>query len=131
MLRHHRLAILTLCLWYALLGILFFLVRPELAYSYGHWTVPFAGNLPHLTAVLSLPVLGPSFSTPDQGYSPLFWLAWGALFLCPLLPLRVFWRASNVSEQLAGLSHALIYLLLATLLGTMVAFGLWLPFSAA
>lgn len=128
---HTYLATLVICLWYVLLGILFFIVRPELAYSYGHWLGEFAGNLPRLTELLSLPVLGPAFSTPNQDYGLVFWLAWGFLFLPPAVALGRLWRVDADIDLTTGLLSSAIYLLLALLLGAMVAFGLWLPFSAA
>lgn len=131
MLQHKRLATLVISLWYAVLGSLFFIVRPELAYSYGHWLDEFAGNLPRLTALMSLPVLGPAFSTPAQEYTAVFWLAWGFLFLPPVLALRRVWRAGDGIALTTGLIWTAIYLLLTLLLGAFVAFGLWLPFSAA
>jgi hypothetical protein len=125
------LILLVIGLWYALLGVMFLIVRPELAYSYGHWLGGFAGNLPQLTSTLSLPVLGPAFSTPSQDYSAAFWLTWGFLFLPPALALHRLRRVGNDIDFTNGLLWAAIYLLLALLLGTMVTFGLWLPFSAA
>ena len=80
----HRLGTVLVILWFVLLAVVFLVVRPELAYSYGHWFHDLVGNLPVLTEVLSLPVLGPAFSSPTDGYSAGFWLAWGFLFLPPL-----------------------------------------------
>lgn len=129
--QHKILAMLVIGLWYALLGVMFLIVRPELAYSYGHWLGAFAGHLPQLTSTLSLPVLGPAFSTPSQDYSAVFWLVWGALFLPPLLLLRLIWRAGNSAVLPTVLLWGSVYALLATILGVFVAFGLWLPFSVA
>lgn len=128
---HKRLAMLLIFLVYILLGTLFLFVRPELAYSYGHWLGAFAGHLPQLTSTLSLPVLGPAFSTPSQAYQPVFWLVWGTLFLPPLLLLRLVWRAGDAFSLTTVLLWGGVYALLAIILGGGVAFGLWLPFSAA
>ena len=128
---HKYLATVVICLWYLLLGVMFLIVRPELAYSYGHWLGPFAGNFPHPTEMLSLPVLGPAFTTPGQGYQAVFWLSWGFLFLPPALALRALWRTWDGPDLTTLLLWTAIYLLLSILLGTCVAFGLWLPFSAA
>lgn len=89
---HNYLATLAICFWYVLLGVIFVIVRPELAYSYGHWLGEFTGNLPRLTEVLSLPLLGPAISTPSQDYTLVFWLAWGFLFLPPAVALGRLWR---------------------------------------
>lgn len=129
--QHKILALLVIGLGYALLGVMFLIVRPELAYSYGHWLGVFTGHLPQLTATLSLPVLGPAFSTPTQDYSAVFWLAWGALTVPPLLLLRLVWRAGDAASLTTALLWGATYAMLACLLGVFVAFGLWLPFSAA
>ena len=132
MLQSKILVTLAVCLWYVLLGVVFIAVRPELAYSYGHWLHDFMGDLPLLTAVLSLPILGPDISTPTEEYSPVFWLAWGALFFPPGLFLRLVWATG---ERLALLEYSLycgaLYGLGVAILAIFVALGLWLPFSAA
>ncbi len=129
--RQQYLAIMLIILWDALLSVIFMIVRPELAYTYGHWLGGLAGHLPQLTSALSLPVLGPAFSTPSQDYSLVFWLVWGGLFLPSLLLLRFVWRARDATALVTVLLWGSIYVLLSTSLGLFVAFGLWLPFSAA
>ena len=123
---------LAVLVWYALLSVMFVVVRPELAYSYGHWLHDSMDALPHLTAFFSLPVLGPSISTPTESYSPIFWLVWGALFLLPSLLLR---RAWTTRERLDLLEFTLywgaLYGIGMAILSIFVALGLWLPFSAA
>ncbi len=128
---HRNLAMLVIGLWYALLGVMFLIVRPELAYSYGHWLGEFAGHLPQLTLTLSLPVLGPAFSTPSQDYDSVFWLVWGALLLPPLMLLRLLWRAEDSCSLTTVLLWGGAHALFTCILGVMVALGLWLPFSVA
>jgi hypothetical protein len=132
MLKSRLLVTLIVCSWYGLQGLMFVIVRPELAYSYGHWLHGLGENLPALTASLSLPVLGPEISTANQDFHPVFWVVWAALLLPPLLLLRQAWRAQ---DRLALLETAFcwgaIYLLAAAGLAVLVALGLWLPFSAA
>lgn len=127
----HRLGTVLVILWFVLLAVVFLVVRPELAYSYGHWFHDLVGNLPVLTEVLSLPVLGPAFSSPTDGYSAGFWLAWGFLFLPPLFLTRQLWAATDLSALLVCLFWGAAYVLLAIILAVWVAFGLWLPFSVA
>lgn len=129
--QYKTLAMLVIGLWYILLGIVFFIVRPELAYSYGHWLHGFSNNLPQITASLSLPILGPAFSSTIQTYSTLFWLAWGLLSLPPLLLLYFVWRSNDSQWVVAGTLWSGVYLLLTAILLIFVAFGLWLPFSVA
>lgn len=132
MLQPRLLVHLLVCLWYALLGIMFIVVRPELAYSYGHWLQPLHGDLPALTRILTLPVLGPDISTSTEGYSPVFWLVWGALLLPPLRLLHWAWTASDRFALLeATLYWGMAYLIVTTGLALFVGLGLWLPFSAA
>lgn len=129
--QHKYLALIVIGLWYVLLCGMFLVVRPELAYSYGHWLGAFAGNLPKLTSLLSLPVLGPAFSTPTQSHDTAFWLVWGFLYLPPGLLMRFVWRAGDSNALTTGFLWAAIYAVLAAILGLFVAFGLWLPFSVA
>ncbi len=129
--QHKHLSTFVIGLWYALLCMMFFIVRPELAYSYGHWLAGFSGHLPQLTSTLSLPVLGPAFSTSDQDYRVTFWLFWGFLFLPPSLLLRFVWHPGDTFSSPAVLLWAAAYTLLVSMLGVLVVFGLWLPFSAA
>ncbi len=128
---HGNLVMLIIGLWYVLLGVMFLIVRPELAYSYGHWLGAFHGHLPQLTSTLSLPVLGPSISTPSQDYGGVFWLVWGALFLPPLMLLRLLWRTGDSFSLATVLLWGGVYALFTCILGVLVALGLWLPFSAA
>ena len=86
MLQSRLLVTLMVCLWYALQGVMFIIIRPELAYSYGYWLHGLGDNLPGLTATLSLAVLGPEISSANQGYDPVFWLVWGGLLLPPPVP---------------------------------------------
>ncbi|MCB1877727.1 MAG: hypothetical protein KDH88_17265 [Chromatiales bacterium] len=125
-------AVLVVLLWYVVLGLFFVVVRPELAYSYGHWLHGLENNLPGLTAKLSLPVLGPEISTSEQRYSPVFWLIWGFVALPPLALLRVI---KGVRDRLLLLEAFLFwgaaYLLVVLCIAVLVGLGLWLPFSAA
>lgn len=132
MLRSRLYVQLLIGLWYAVLGIIFFVVRPELAYSYGHWLQPLSGDLPGLTATLTLPALGPEISTATEGYSPVFWLVWGVLLLPPLRLLHWAWTAPNRFALLeSALYWSVAYLLAAVGLAILIGLGLWLPFSAA
>jgi hypothetical protein len=122
----------VIVLWYLVLGLVFLVVRPELAYSFGHWLHPFGRDLPSLTVDFSLPVLGPEISSLDPSYRPVFWLVWGALAAPPAILMGYAWR---VSERLALLEAAVYggaaYLLATLAVSIMLALGLWLPFSAA
>ncbi len=131
MISHKILATVVILLWYILLAIVFIIIRPELAYSYGHWLHELYANLPQTTASLSLPLLGPAFSTSIQTYSIQFWLAWGFLFLPPLSLLYFLWHRNDGRWLAAGLLWSGAYLLVTAILTVFVAFGLWLPFSAA
>ncbi|NEX23763.1 hypothetical protein G3480_26455 [Thiorhodococcus mannitoliphagus] len=132
MLRSRLLVNLVVGLWYVLQGVLFFVVRPELAYSYGHWLHPLRGDLPGLTAALTLPVLGPEISSAAEGYSPVFWLVWGALLLPPVRLLHWAWTAPNRFALLeTTLYWTAAYLLATGSLAVLVVLGLWLPFSTA
>jgi hypothetical protein len=132
MLKSRLLVTLIVCLWYALQGLMFIVVRPELAYTYGHWLQRLGGSLPTLTAALSLPVLGPEISTPSQELTPVFWLAWSLLLLPPLLLLRRAWTAEERMALLeATLYWGATYLLATGGLAVLVGLGLWLPYSAA
>lgn len=132
MLQSRLLVTLMVCLWYALQGVMFIIIRPELAYSYGYWLHGLGDNLPGLTATLSLAVLGPEISSANQGYEPVFWLVWGGLLLPPLLLLRRAWTASDRLDLLESVLYwGLSYLLVTGGLAALVGLGLWLPFSAA
>lgn len=132
MLRLRRLVTLIVFLWYALQGFMFLVVRPALAYSYGHWLHDFGNNLPALTLHLSLPVLGPEISTYSQSYTMQFWLVWGAIFLPPILFLRRIWTTTDRMMLLeTTLYWGAIYLLFTLCLAVLVGLGLWQPFSVA
>lgn len=130
--RARLLVTLSICLWYALQAVMFVIVRPELAYSFGHWLRELHGDLPGLTAVLSLAVLGPEISSAEQSYSAFFWVTWGLLLLPPLLLLGRAWTAKDRMELLEYTVYwSLPYLLGVAILGALVGMGLWLPFSLA
>lgn len=128
---HKPLVMAVVGLWFGLLAGLYAFVRPELAYSYGHWTAGLGGHLPLPTQVLSLPVLGSAFGAEQQGHAALFWLVWGLLLAPPIVLLRQTWRAREPQALLGVLLWQAVHMLLAAIVMVAVAFGLWLPFSAA
>ena len=127
-----RIALIAVLLaWIALAGLTFVAVRPELGYAYGHWLGGFGRELPALTAHLSLPVLGSTYSLEAAGRDPVFWLVWGFVFGAPVLLLWRSRRATTLAAVVELMAWTLACAVLAATTALLVGFGLWLPFSAA
>jgi len=103
------------------------IVTWEFSHTYNHWIEEFGyENLPSLT-LLVLPVLG--FSSSNPASSAIVAVASTAFFIWPGLQLARYLRrpaGESASELALGLLAWLCLLLAAW---TMVAVGLWLPFS--
>ena len=127
--RHsRRLVTLMLRLWCVVQDLMFVVVGPELAYSCGHWLHGLGGNLPGLTAVLSLPVLGPEISTPPRtarrccGWCGVRYRYRRSCYCAGLGLLRIAWSCWKRPCTGAGPTCS-------PGIGILVGLGRWLPFD--
>jgi hypothetical protein len=123
-------AFVAILLWYALQLLVFVGVRPELAYSLHHRLGPAGRALPALTAAFALPVLGPGGLDGRPGV--LFHVFWALVFLPPAVLAWRTWREASEADAVRRFVYwGSCYAVAVALAFLLVAFGLWLPFSAA
>ena len=118
---------LALLIWLGTLAFVSGPVRWEYAHSYAHLVEDAGNELPLLTVVIALPVLG--LASPTFGSVLLQLVFWSVTWLGPVAILFGVWRAENqslVTDRLVyggGLYGSVI-----VLFATLVAVSLRMPF---
>lgn len=113
------------------LGTLAFIAGParwELAHTYEHWIEGLGKNLPTLTTIVGLPILG--VGTPSVTSMLVRGLFWAFSWLGPAALLIGAWRIKS-QQTLAEwfLYGGALYLAVMLLALAVVMVGLWLPFA--
>ncbi|MGV8039734.1 MAG: hypothetical protein AB2L07_06560 [Thermoanaerobaculaceae bacterium] len=113
------------------LGTLAFVAGParwELAHTYEHWIDGLGKNLPALTTIVGLPILG--VGTPSMTSTLLRVPFWAFAWLGPVGLLIGAWRIES-QQALAEwfLYGGALYLAVMLLAFVVMAVSLWIPFS--
>jgi len=128
MLHKRILASLVFLIWYFTVGFICLPVRFTFAHTYMHWIGDAGSDLPMLTRVVGLPLLGLG------NYSAISFLfvclVWAITWLGPLVLIVATWRIRSENKLQDMLIYGgTLYFAVVFLLAVVVAFSLWLPFS--